>query len=506
MFAQDETIQTPPIEYSAVLPFLIVLGGAMLLLVVGALLPRRSRLSWHAAFAVVTAGAGIVAAFPLWSRVVDDGPIQAMADTVRVDGITVFLTVVILSSVILTSLLADGYLRRERLEGPEAYVLLLLSAAGGIVMAGANDLLVLFLGLEILSIAAYVLAGLHVRRARSGEAALKYFVLGSFSSAFLLYGIALVYGATGTTNITGIRTFLAQNVLANDVMLLAGFALLLVGLGFKVAATPFHAWAPDVYEGSPSPVSAFMASAVKTAGFAGILRVFVIGFASYRTDWQPIVYVMSVATMVVGAVLAVSQTNVKRMLAYSSISHAGFILIGVQAATNRGMRAVLFYLATYTFMVVGSFGVATIVGRRGDNAHDLADYKGLARRAPLLAFAFLVFLLGQAGVPFTSGFIAKFGVISAAVEARSFWLAIVAMLSAVISAYVYLRIVLTMYGEDADEGAPRYRIPQGARVALVAAVVATIGLGIIPQPLNELTGTAVTSVSKPPAATSPPAN
>ena len=506
MFAQADTIQTPPIEYSAVLPFLIVLGGAMLLLVVGAFLPRRSRLSWHAAFAVVTAGAGIVAAFPLWSRVVDDGPIQAMADTVRVDGITVFLTVVILSSVILTSLLADGYLRRERLEGPEAYVLLLLSAAGGIVMAGANDLLVLFLGLEILSIAAYVLAGLHVRRARSGEAALKYFVLGSFSSAFLLYGIALVYGATGTTNITGIRTFLAQNVLANDVMLLAGFALLLVGLGFKVAATPFHAWAPDVYEGSPSPVSAFMASAVKTAGFAGILRVFVIGFASYRTDWQPIVYVMSVATMVVGAVLAVSQTNVKRMLAYSSISHAGFILIGVQAATDRGMRAVLFYLATYTFMVVGSFGVATIVGRRGDNAHDLADYKGLARRAPLLAFAFLVFLLGQAGVPFTSGFIAKFGVISAAVEARSFWLAIVAMLSAVISAYVYLRIVLTMYGEDADEGAPRYRIPQGARVALVAAVVATIGLGIIPQPLNELTGTAVTSVSKPPAATSPPAN
>ncbi|MEO6627311.1 MAG: NADH-quinone oxidoreductase subunit N, partial [Aquihabitans sp.] len=448
--AAPKSLATPGVEYSALLPVLILLGGAVLLMVVGALLPRRSKLAWHAAATVVVAGGSIIAAVPLWFRVRDDGPIRAVADAVRVDGLTVMLGIVIACGVILTALLTDGYLRRERLEGPEPYVLLLLSAAGGLMMAGANDLLVVFLGLEILSIAVYVLAGIHVRRARSGEAALKYFLLGALSSAFLLYGIALIYGATGTTNITGIRTFLAENLLTNNLMLLAGFGLMLVGLGFKVAAAPFHAWTPDVYDGSPSPVVAYMASGVKTAGFAAIIRVFVYGFATYRTDWQPIVYALAVFTLLVGSVFSVTQTNVKRILAYSSISHAGFILVGVQAANDLGVRSVLFYLATYTFTVAGSFGVVTIVGRKGDNAHDISDYKGLAKRAPLVAFAFLVFLLAQAGVPFTSGFVAKFYVIDAAVNARSYWLALVAMLSAVISVYAYLRVVITMYGDDPE--------------------------------------------------------
>jgi NADH-quinone oxidoreductase subunit N len=505
MLAQVTPIDTPGVEYSELLPILVTLGGALLLMVVGSLLPRRSKHAWHAGVTILTAAAAIGTSIPLWFRVRDDGPMRAVADAVRVDGLTVFLTIVIAAGVILTALLSDGYLRREKLEGPEAYVLLLLSAAGGMVMAGANDLLVLFLGLEILSIAAYVLAGIHVRRARSGEAAIKYFVLGAFSSAFLLYGIALTYGATGSTNFTDIRAFLAANLLTNDVMLLAGFALLLVGLGFKVAAVPFHAWTPDVYEGSPSPIVAYMASGVKTAGFAGLIRVFVFAFSSYRTDWQPIVYVVAVATLVVGAVLAVSQTNVKRMLAFSSISHAGFILLGVQAATERGTRAALFYLATYTFTVAGSFGVVTVVGRRGDNAHDLSEYKGLAKRAPLLAFAFLVFLLAQAGVPFTSGFLAKFYVIGAAVDARSFWLGLVAMLSSVISAYVYLRIVLTMYGDDADEGAPTYTVPGGARIALVAAVLVTIGVGLVPGPLTDAAKTATTSAGRQPAVSATPA-
>ncbi|CAN5660518.1 NADH-quinone oxidoreductase subunit N [soil metagenome] len=504
LFAAAPTkLQTPGVEFSALLPVLILLGGAVLLMVIGALLPRRTRISWHAPFAMAVAAGSIISSIPLWFRVREDGPIRVVADAVRVDGLTVFLAIVIASGVILTCLLADGYLRRERLEGPEAYVLLLLSAAGGVIMAGANDLMVIFLGLEILSIAVYVLAGIHVRRARSGEAALKYFVLGAFSSAFLLYGIALVYGATGTTNLTGIRSFLATNVLTNDITLLAGFALLLVGLGFKVAAAPFHAWTPDVYDGSPSPVVAYMASGVKTAGFAAILRVFVYGFSSYRADWKPIVYAVAVFTLLVGSVLAISQTNVKRILAYSSISHAGFILVGVQAASERGTRSVLFYLATYTFTVAGSFGVATIVGRTGDNAHALSDYKGLAKRAPLLAFAFLVFLLAQAGVPFTSGFLAKFYVLGAAVDARSYWLALVAMLSSVISAFIYLRIVLTMYGDDADDGAPTFKVPAGARIALIASVVATIGIGIIPGPLWDATKTAV--VGKAPAATAEPA-
>ncbi len=506
MFAQAPAkLVTPTVEFSALLPVLILLGGAVILMVVGALLPRRSRFGWHATATVVIAVASIVSCIPLWFRTRDDGPISVVADAVRVDGLTVFLAIVIASGVILSALLADGYLRRERLDGPEAYVLLLLSAAGGVIMAGANDLMVIFLGLEILSIAVYVLAGIHVRRTRSGEAALKYFVLGAFSSAFLLYGIAMVYGATGTTNLTGIRSFLATNILTNDLQLLAGFAMLLVGLGFKVAAAPFHAWTPDVYEGSPSPVVAYMASGVKTAGFAAIIRVFVYGFSSYRADWKPIIYVLAVATMVVGSVLAVSQTNVKRMLAYSSISHAGFILMGIQAASDTGVQATIFYLATYTFTVAGSFGVATVVGRTGDNAHDLSDYQGLAKRAPLLAAAFLVFLLAQAGVPFTSGFLAKFYVIGAAVEARSFWLALVAMLTSVISAYVYLRIVLTMYGDDAPEGAPTYSVPIGAKIALVASVLATVGLGIVPGPLTGAAKTAVTTSTNPGGVVTPTA-
>jgi NADH-quinone oxidoreductase subunit N len=491
MLAEVERLATPQVEWSVMLPVLILLGGAVTMMIVGALTPRRPKVPWHAGVTVVLALAAIVSSVFLWWRVRDDGPIHAVSGAVVVDGLSLYLGVAILCAVVLAALLTHGYLQRERLEGPDAYVLMLLSAAGGLVMVGANDLLVLFLGLEILSIAVYVLAGIHVRRARSGEAALKYFVLGAFSSAFFLYGIAMVYGATGSTNFTKISTFLATNVLTNNVMLLAGFALLLVGLGFKVAAVPFHSWTPDVYEGSPSPVVAYMASGVKVAGFAGMIRVFTYTFATYRLDWQPMIYVIAVATLLVGALFAVSQTNVKRMLAYSSISHAGFILIAIEAATTQGTRAALFYLATYTFMVAGSFGVVTVVGRSGDNAHELRDYNGLAKRSPLLAFAFLVFLLGQAGVPFTSGFLAKFGVIGAAVEARSFWLALIAMISSVISAFVYLRIVLAMYDREAEVTGPKLAVPAGARVAILIAVVVTLGVGLVPEPLAHVTRTAV---------------
>ena len=505
MFAEVQKLATPNVEYSTLLPTLVLLGGALLLMVAGALLPRRPKYAWHAAFTIVTALASIGTAIPLWFRVRDDGPMSSVANAVRVDGLSVFLGIVIAVGVILSALLSAGYLKRERLEGPEPYVLMLLSASGGLMMAGANDLLVLFLGLEILSIAVYVLAGIHVRRARSGEAALKYFVLGAFSSAFFLYGIALVYGATGSTNLSEIHSFLAANLLNNDLMLVAGLALLLVGLGFKVAAAPFHAWTPDVYDGSPSPVVAYMASGVKTAGFAGMIRVFVYALSSYRVDWQPLVYVVAVATLLVGAVVAVSQTNVKRMLAYSSINHAGFILLGVQSGTINGTQAAIFYLATYTFTVAGSFGIATVVGRTGDNAHQLEDYKGLAKRSPLLAFAFLVFLLAQAGVPFTSGFLAKFYVLGAAIGAHSYWLALVAMLSSVISAFVYLRIVLTMYTDDAPEGTTKLTVPYGARIALCLSVLATIGFGIIPEPLHHAARTAATATTADTPKTTTPA-
>ncbi|MCB0976312.1 MAG: NADH-quinone oxidoreductase subunit N [Acidimicrobiales bacterium] len=502
LLAEIQKLDTPNVEFSTILPVLLLLGGAVLLLVIGSFLPKRSKTPWHATFTLVTAGAAIISSVVLWFRVRDDGAIRALGDTVRIDGITVFLTIVIAAGVILTALLTDGYLRRERLEGPEAYVLLLLSASGGVIMASANDLVVLFLGLEILSIAVYVLAGLHIRRARSGEAAIKYFVLGAFSSAFLLYGIALVYGATGSTNLTAIQSFLARNILTNNVGLLAGFAFLLVGLGFKVAAVPFHSWAPDVYDGSPSPVVAYMASGVKTAGFAGLIRVFVYGFETSQADWRPIVAVLVVLTMVIGSVLMVSQTNVKRMLAYSSISHAGFILLGIDAATDRGVSAMLFYLATYTFTVAGSFGIATVVGRAGDNSHTVDQYRGLAKRSPFLAFCFMILLLAQAGVPLTTGFVAKFMVLGSAVDVGRYWLALVGMVSAVISAYAYLRFVLAMYGEDSEEGAPkRYKVPVGAKIAISASVIVTLVFGFYPSPLLQASRTAAPIASAAPQPT-----
>jgi NADH-quinone oxidoreductase subunit N len=393
--------------------------------------------------------------------------------------------VVIAAGVILAALLADGYLRREELEGVEPYALLLLSASGGVVMAQANDLIVLFLGLEVLSIAVYVLAAMHARRVTSQEAGLKYFILGAFASAFLLYGIALIYGGTGTTNLATIMGLFSENLLTNDGLVLAGLGLVVVGLGFKVSAVPFHFWTPDVYQGAPTPMVAWMASGVKVAGFAGLLRVLVVGFQSYAVDWQPLLYGLAVATLLVGSVLAVVQTNVKRMLAYSSISHAGYVLVAVQAASDDGVQAALFYLAAYTFMVAGTFGVATLVGRKGDGRHALEDYKGLGQTRPALALTLAIFLFAQAGVPLTSGFFAKFYVITAAVDAGSVWLALIAMLAAVIAAFLYLRIVVTMYMGDAeDESAAAatagITIPPGAVIALALCLLVTIGVGVWP--------------------------
>ena len=490
-------IPTPSVDWLTVAPMIaLALGGVLLLTIgsVGRWMPRTFATVWTVASAVVAIGFAVV----LWDRIGEDGPWSTLGGAIGADRFSVFLTIVICAGVILAALLADGYLRHETaVPSPELYVLMLLSAAGGVVMTMANDLIVLFIGLELLSIAVYVLAAMHLRRIQSQEAGMKYFVLGAFSSGFLLYGIALVYGATGSTSLTTIRTFLEQNTLLDNAMLLAGFALLLVGLGFKVAAVPFQLWVPDVYQGAPTPVAAYMASVVKTAAFAAILRVFVLAFATQRTDWQPLIYFLSVASMLIGSIVAVSQTNVKRMLAYSSIAHAGFILIGVQVASDEGTAAALFYLAAYTFLVAGSFGVVTVVAGRGDSHHRLDDYRGLAKRAPLLAIAFMILLFGQAGIPLTSGFMAKFGVIAAAVEERSYWLAAIAMLAAVISAYVYLRIIVAMYMSDDvvedgdDAGSLLGHVTPATWLALGLAVVVTIGLGIAPDPVIDWAGEAI---------------
>ncbi|MDQ3145868.1 MAG: NADH-quinone oxidoreductase subunit N [Actinomycetota bacterium] len=485
-----EPLATPEVDWSATSPLLVLSAGALLLLVGASLSRRPPPPGTYALFTVLTCVVALVCSAVLWGRIEDDGAISAVAGALAVDGFGVFFAVLVAASIALAALLADGYLRREGLDGPELYVLMLLSGVGGVVMAMANDLVVLFLGLEILSIALYVLAGYHLRRRESQESAIKYFVLGAFSSAFLLYGIALVYGATGSTNLTEIAAFLDANILRQNGLLLGGFALLLVGLGFKVAAAPFHVWTPDVYQGAPSPVTAFMASASKAAGFAALLRVFVTTFGLFEDDWRPIVFAIAVLTLAVGSFLAIVQTDVKRMLAYSSINHAGFVLVGVQAASDRGVAGALFYLLAYTFMVIGSFGVVTLVGGRGDDDHDLSAYRGLSGRRPMLALAFTVFLLSQAGVPLTSGFLAKFYVVGAAVEAESYALAVLAMLSAAVSAFLYLRIIVTMYmqsdeataGDGDGDGVrtARIRVPFAAGLSLGVAVAFTLVVGFLP--------------------------
>ena len=510
-------IETPSVDWKALAPILILIGGAFLILGWAAMTRKGSKSSLFAFATVGTAAAAMLSAVPLWREVTDPqkGPYTAIKGAIVVDGFSVFFTMLVCAAVLLAALLADGYLRREGLDAAELYVLVLLSASGGLIMASANDLIVMFLGLEILSIAAYVLAAMHLRRAQSQEAGMKYFVLGAFSSAFFLYGVALVYGSTGSTNLTRIASFgrpivtgelgvTTLDAAAPSALLLAGFGLLLVGFGFKIAAVPFHTWTPDVYEGSPTPVVAFMASAVKAAAFAGLLRVFVTAFEGYQQDWRPYVYALAVATMLVGAILAVVQTDVKRMLAYSSISHAGFILVGVQAGTADGTASALFYLAAYTFMVVGSFGVVTLVSRRGDSLTKLDDYRGLSRHEPLLAFVFAVFLFAQAGVPLTSGFFAKFYVLRAAIEADAWPLALTAMVSAVIAAFLYLRITVSMYMSD-DDGAEaeapvrpkRLPIPLGAGLALAVSFAVTLYVGFLPGSLADTSADAIPTVTAP---------
>ncbi len=492
MIGQIQPIVTPAIDWLALSPLLVLVGGALFLLTAAALASGRPPRGFYALFTVVTAVLAMVCSALAWGRVTDParGAYSAIGDAIMVDGFSVFFGVVITVAIALAALLADDYLRREGLDGPELYVLMLLSGTGGLVMAMANDLIVVFLGLETLSIALYVMAGFQLRRLESQESAIKYFVLGSFSSAFLLYGIALVYGATGSTNFSRIADYLAENLIVANGLLLAGFALLLVGLGFKVAAVPFHVWTPDVYQGAPTPVTAFMASASKAAGFAALLRVFLSTFEIYSLDWRPIMWALAVLTLLVGSFLAIVQTDVKRMLAYNSISHAGFVLVGAEAASDRGVAGALFYLLAYTFMVVGSFGVATLIGQRGDADHSLPAYRGLSKRRPLLALAFTVFLLAQAGVPLTSGFLAKFYVIGAAVEAGSYALALIAMVSAVVSAFVYLRIIVAMYmsveeGDETDAlaDAPVIRVPPAAALSLGIALVFTIVVGLVPSPV-----------------------
>jgi NADH-quinone oxidoreductase subunit N len=398
--------------------------------------------------------------------------------------------------VLLVSLITSDYLSRGGSDAPEIYALYLTAAIGAVVMISSNDLVVLFLGLETLSLSLYLLAASNRQESASQEAGLKYFILGGFASAFFLYGVALTYGVTGTTRLIDLNTALTSyiSVPRNDVILLIGIGMILVGFAFKVSLAPFQMWTPDVYQGAPTPVTAFMASVGKVAALVALMRVFVVAFPSRSDDWGVVVLVLSAATLVVGSVVAIVQTNIKRMLAYSSISHAGFILVGLEAVSHRdsvnagdGLVAVGVYVALYAALVVGTFGVVTVVARNSSSeANSLDAFKGLAKNQPILGLVMTVFLLAQAGMPLTSGFVAKFGVIQSAVAVGSYQLAVIAMVCAVIAAFVYLRIMVSMWLSDSAK-TEKVSVPMLSRVAIGLAVAFTLLIGFLPSLILDLT-------------------
>ena len=382
------------------------------------------------------------------------------------DGFTVFFTVLFCGIAGIAVLLSWDYARRTRIGHSEYYALLLSATLGMLLMAASNDLITIFLGLELMSLALYVMVGFRRSRLDSNEAALKYFLLGAFASGFLLYGIALLYGATGSTNLGRMAEFLAASPLQNNPLLVVGGLLLLTGLSFKIAAVPFHMWTPDAYEGAPTSVTGFMAAGAKAAGFAALLRVVLHALGGANTNWAPLLSIVAMLTMTVGNVTALLQNNLKRMLAYSSIAHAGYLLVAVVAGGTDGGSAALFYLAVYAVMNLGAFGVLTLLGRQQEERVTLADAAGLGFRQPLLGLAMTFFMLSLGGIPPTAGFMAKVYLFGVAVKAGYIPLVIVGVLNSVVSVFYYLRVTVAMYMEE----------PQGEPVGITWATPGVLAL------------------------------
>ena len=484
------TLDGPSIPWVELIPILSLLAGTCFLLLVGSLVPTWPRRGYAWVTGISTTVA-LVANAVKWNNLYYNKGETFFADVIAIDRFSVLASITICLAVIFGALMMSAYLVRMNADGPELYALLLTSAIGALVMVAANELIVLFLGLEILSLSLYLLAASNRDREESQESGLKYFILGGFSSAFFLYGVALIFGSTGSTKISGIGEVLSGNIsIANtDAMLLVGIGMLLVGLGFKVSAAPFHVWTPDVYEGAPTPVTAFMASAGKVAAFAALIRILAVGLEQRVDDWRPVVWALAILTVFTGSILAVVQTNVKRMLAYSSISHAGFILVGVEAAGHAGSDGVatsMNYLAIYTVLVMGSFAIVLALSGNTDGETNLSDFKGLAKRRPALALAFTVLLFAQAGVPLTAGFVSKFAVIKSSVEANSYVLAIAAMVAAVIGAYLYLRIAVSMWLEE-PESETEISVDPAVVIVIVVSVAATLIVGFFPELLLHAT-------------------
>ena len=478
----------PVVDLRPLLPMLVLAATAAIVIVLD-LLPPRERKD-HLGF-VSALGVVLTLVMTYWMTfAIGGGELRGFRGMVVLDPFALFFNIVIGYATGLVILLSMDYIRREGQEAGEFYILVLLSSLGMMLMASAGDLIIVFLGLETMSIALYVLTGFFRHRLEAGEASMKYFLIGAFASAFFLYGIALIFGATGSTNLDRIANAVAAGA-GRDPMLAIGFGLLLVGFGFKISAVPFHMWAPDAYEGAPTSITAFIATGSKAAAFASLLRVLLTALRGAPLDWPMLMWGMAAITMTVGNVVALAQQNLKRMLAYSSIAHVGYMLVGVVAGGSLGNGAVLFYLLVYTFTTAGAFGAILLLERNGREAVQLADYGGLATRHPVLAVALSVFLLSLIGIPPTAGFVGKFYLFGAAVKSGYVWLAVIGVLNSAVAAYYYLRLIVFMYMRE-PEGAPTVMAPSfSGALALVVALWGVVQLGVAPGPLFDLAQAAV---------------
>ncbi|MDI6743809.1 MAG: NADH-quinone oxidoreductase subunit N [Thermodesulfovibrionales bacterium] len=396
------------------------------------------------------------------------------------DGYSLFFKLIFMMNVVLTVLISVKYIAIEKVNFGEYYGLILFSTLGMMIMASAGDLMTLYLGLELMALSTYILAGFMRHDIKSNEAAIKYFLLGAFASAFLLYGISMIYGLTGTTDLHAISSYISQKGILDNPVLMLSMVLFAVAFSFKIAAVPFHMWAPDVYEGAPTSITAFMSVGPKAAGFAVLGRVFMTAFGTARIEWAGILIPIAILTMAVGNIVAISQTNIKRMLAYSSIAHAGYILIGIIAGTSEGMASVLNYLFIYAFMNIGAFAVVIMLRSEGFKGDDISDYEGLAKTHPLAAALMLVFMFSLTGIPPTAGFMGKFYLFMSAVSAGYTWLAVTAVIFSAISAYFYLRIVMYMYMKESKTEVQLSASP-GIALALAITAIAVLIIGVLPS-------------------------
>jgi len=499
----------PYLNYAQLAPILIVLAGALIGVLIEAFAPRASRFSSQLFISMFS----LVAAFAALVNVRNQSSVDAAMGSVAFDGAGVLLQGAILIIAALSIfLIADqenftsvpaavpgSDEEREAVQADirvtEVFPLTLFAVAGMLLFPVSSDLITLFVALEVLSLPLYLMAGLsRRRRLMSQEAALKYFLLGAFASAFFLLGIAYLYGYSGSITLAGIQESVVGGA-GNDVFLLLGIAFISVGLLFKVGAVPFHAWSPDVYQGAPTAITGFMAAATKVAAFGAILRIFYVSFANAEWQWRPAMVIIAIITMVFGSVVAIAQRDVKRMLAYSSIAHAGFLLTGVIALSKSGLEASIFYLFAYGVATVGAFGIITLVRDAAGEVGDLNRWSGLGKRSPLLASAFAFFLLAFAGIPLTSGFIGKFSIFSAAYESGSTSVLIAGVLSSAIAAFFYIRVIVLMFFKDPIEDGTSVVIPSAlTTITITVSSVLTLILGVYPAPLIDFIASTATFI------------